>query len=118
MTRANARSTLLKRFTNYRRTRRVAPADEGESAGEESELKAAKVASDGLWDIKTFSNGKSAFVESKQDDIVTLRDDIVTKTGLRPITAYQKAVKTLWDGEKDRDYWDSQIHRDDKKIEK
>jgi hypothetical protein len=110
---SEAKKALLKKFTNYRRTR---ASKDDMDVDEKPEVTTAETAAAALWSLKKFSTGKAAFVDSKQDAITNLRNQLVAETGCKPIAAYQKAVKKLWDEEEDHNLWESQSKGDIKDI--
>jgi hypothetical protein len=110
---SEAKKALLKKFTNYRRTRAN---KEDADVDEKPEVRTAETAAAALCDLKKFTNGKAAFIVSKQDAINSLRSKLVAETGCKPIAAYQKAVKKLWDDEEDHNFWELQSKGDIKDI--
>lgn len=112
MTSAEAKSAINKKFMNYRRTR----LPKLEDSDEKSDNSEAKESVAGLLDLRNFTSGKDAFVNSNQDKVLELRDQIATTTGVKPIAAYQQAAKQLWNQVDDREYWETNALRNEKEI--
>lgn len=100
-----ARSTIIRKFTNYRsdtlrKTRTVLTENELEM----DSLKQAAIA---LVDMKSFSKGRALFKKRNEEKILAKRDAIHQKEGIPQIAAFQKALRILWD-EADQDFWETQ----------
>lgn len=111
MTSASARDSIVRKFTNYRNTRKKLIADPhgGIHSCECAEIaEGLKTSASAIFDLKSFTKGRSLFKERKNDEILDRRDQIMEEEPSLPqIAAYQKALKQLW-VEADQDWWEAQ----------
>lgn len=101
----DARTTIVKKFTNHRN--HCVNVDKISSVKMYQALREAAAA---LVDYKAFSKGKSLFKRRNLDTIIERRnsiysDSLNTDSPLPLISAYQKALKELWN-EADQDHWE------------
>ena len=109
MTRADARVTLLRKFTNDRRQRLSNTGDDGSPDNH------GHVAAAALFDFKNYSKGKSLFKSRHEKQIRERKLQLLKEnSALGSIGAYQRAVKELWAAE-DEQYWEREAEtgRDD-----
>jgi hypothetical protein len=97
---SQARERIIRVFTNYRGRKNKAK----ESTAETDALKKA---ASSLFDLKSYSKGKSVFLKRHRDQVLARRDELIKSEGLIPVAAYQKASKQLWLEEENHEYWDS-----------
>ena len=104
MTRASAIDALVRKFTNYRNSRKKTT-DENRASEDTDALKAAAAA---LVDLKTYSKGRNLFKERNNAEILAKRDLLMEENPkLSRVGAFQKALKELWH-DADQEFWDAQ----------
>lgn len=107
---ANARKTIVRKFTNERN--RAKDKDLEDSTKKDTALRAAAAA---MVDYNAYSKGKSLFRRAKNDMIVERRNAIIDEAGGKnkmPVAAaHQKALKELWSNA-DQAYWESEAADD------
>jgi hypothetical protein len=92
--------TIIRKFTNYRNTRKRQMDDHS------AEIEALKVAAAAIIDLKTFSKGRAVFKREKHTEICARRAEILAEDPKASLVgAYQKALKELW-GETNQRYWE------------
>lgn len=103
MTQASAMDALVRKFTNYRNTRK-----RGLDEVQISIIENLKIAAAAIVDLKTYSKGKTLFKMRKSAEILARRDELVEENqDLSQVGAYQKALKELWVSA-DQEFWEAQ----------
>jgi hypothetical protein len=94
MSRAKARDSIVRKFTNYR-TRHLKL--DGISEVTQNEIESRKIAASALVDWKTLSNGRAHFKRKNLSNIIARREELLKEDpGLGQVGAFQKAYKELW----------------------
>src|ERR1700754_4306499 len=107
MTSTTALDALVRKFTNYRNTRKRYTDD-----ARESDKEAMKASAIALVDLKTYSKGRNLFKMRNNAEILEKRDILMLKNPkLSQVGAYQKALKELW-SEADQESWEAQASSD------
>jgi hypothetical protein len=102
MSYANAKDTIVRKFTNYRANRKRLNDERNEIA------EALKKCAAALFDAKSFSKGRLLFKRRMLNEINAKRDELLRESpNMSKVGAFQKAWKTLW-SETNQDYWDSE----------
>ena len=106
MTHGMAIDALVRKFTNYRGSRKKAVELEGVDGD------SMKLAASALFDLKSFSGGRNTFKRRNQSEIMARRDAIMKELPeISKVGAYQKAFKQLWSST-DQEYWEAQATSD------
>jgi len=104
MTIASAREIIIRKFTNYRNSRKR---NDDKNAVDREIIESLNTAASAIMDLKAFSGGKRLFKKECHNEIAAKRDELVEDDPELPlVAAYQKALKTLWDNA-DHDFWEN-----------
>lgn len=102
MTLKEARSIIVRKFTNYRN--KLERNSKGNATNEDV-IEAMKVAASAIIDYRSYGKGRQLFRRKKHVEILALRDTLMKDDSSLPqIAAYQKAHKQLWEKE-EQDSW-------------
>jgi hypothetical protein len=103
---------IVRKFTNYRNTRKRLIDDRT------LEIKALQEAAAALVDLKSVTSGRDLFKEEMHSDIVSRRTMILLKDpDMSKVGAYSKALAELW-SEADREEWEAKAKNISKDVHK
>lgn len=103
MTHATAMDALVRKFTNYRNTRK-----RGTDETHTAHIEALKSAAAAIVDLKSYSKGRNLFKMQHNTEILAKRDELLEENpSLSQVGAYQKALKELWLST-DQEFWEAQ----------